>query len=871
MTPMMQQYEEIKARHRDAILFFRLGDFYEMFGADAEVASRVLEIALTGRDAGAAGRVPMCGVPYHAAEGYIAKLIHQGYKVAICEQTEDPKQAKGIVRREVIRVISPGTVMESSMLDEKKNNYLVAVSNSAKGFGLAVADISTGDFRLSEVAGQGARAKLMDELTRLNPAEVLLPASSQFAGIVSSTGVPLTELDEHAFDFNAAVKVLRKHFAPMSLEGFGCQYMELGLQAAGALLAYLQTSGGSLSHLNKLLPYRLDNFMILDGATRRNLELTKTIREQDKKGSLLGVLDLTLTAMGGRLLKLWLEQPLIDLKEIQLRQSQVDALYQDYMLRSDTREALKQVYDLERLLGRVVFGSANAKDLLALKSSLEVLPEIKTLLQGKSPLDNASSLQVLADKLDLLEDVYKLLSVSINPEAPFSLREGNLIKNGFNPEIDEYRYIASHGKEWVAALESRERERTGIKSLKVGFNKVFGYYLEVTQANLASVPEDYIRKQTLANAERYITPELKEYENKILGAEEKLVNLEYQVFCRIREQVGERAGGIQQTAGVLAQVDVLASLGEAAERNGYTKPQVSCSSAIHIRDGRHPVVEKVLQEDFFVPNDTELDQLEHRLAIITGPNMAGKSTYMRQVALIVLMAQIGSFVPALEAEIGIVDRIFTRVGASDDLSTGQSTFMVEMNEVANILNNATSSSLIILDEIGRGTATYDGLSIAWAVAEYIQNPELIGAKTLFATHYHELTKLAEILPGVCNYRIAVKEHGENIVFLRKIVPGSADRSYGIQVARIAGLPRNVLERAKAILHDLEHSGIAVQDRDLQEPEQLSFTLVTQDRPGPADELYNRLQELNINELTPMQAINLLADWKRALLQGEDIC
>jgi len=868
LTPMMQQYREIKGRFRDAILFFRLGDFYEMFGPDAELAAKILEIALTGRDAGAAGRIPMCGVPFHAAEGYIAKLIEKGYKVAICEQVEDPRQAKGIVRREVIRVVSPGSLMEANLLDEKKNNYMAAVARFREDYGLAFADISTGEFRVTEVKGEKSWSRLLDELTRLNPAEILLGPDmvengKKLAAMLGSclvTELPLSASRDYQ-------EVLTTHFGTLNLDGFGCENMDLGLSAAGVLLQHLgQESGGSLAHLNKLVPYTLDRFMLLDQATRRNLELTRTLREQGKTGSLLGVLDHTVTAMGGRLLKRWLEQPLVELAEINRRQAQVDVLYQDYLLRSDLRDALKEVYDLERIIGRVVYGSANAKDLLALKHSLQELPVVAGLLERHTPLEIETPLNSLARELDVLGDVLELLEQSINEDAPFTLREGRLIKIGYQPEIDELRYTSSHGKEWVAALEAREKERTGIKSLKVGFNKVFGYYLEVTQSNLANVPEDYIRKQTLANAERYITPELKEYENKILGAEEKLVSLEYQVFCQVREKISKRAEGIQQTGRVLAQLDVLASLAEAAARNNYIRPKVTEDKTIKIVEGRHPVVEKVLDGEFFVPNDTWLDQVESRLAIITGPNMAGKSTYMRQVALIVLMAQLGSFVPAAEAEIGLVDRIFTRVGASDDLSTGQSTFMVEMNEVANILNNATSSSLIILDEIGRGTATYDGLSIAWAVAEYIHRPERIGAKTLFATHYHELTELGEHMPGVSNYRVLVKEKGETVVFLRKIVQGSADRSYGIQVARLAGLPPEVISRAKIILTTLEsQESTGKAKREISattEAEQLSFALVQPEEPSHAQELLTELKNLNLNDLTPLEALNILSKWQK---------
>lgn len=802
---MMQQYLAIKQEHPDAILFFRLGDFYEMFMDDAILASKELEITLTGREGGGEERIPMCGVPYHAVDGYLAKLIEKGYKVAICEQVEDPKLAKGIVRREVIRVVTPGTVLAHNMLEEKSNNYLVCIAKDADKLGLAATDISTGLFQATEISAAGGYVKLLDEISRLLPAEVLVDSvlwedKTLIARLSNQGRRPVSLHKPAAFRPKDAEARLCRHFQTQSLDGFGLKGWAAGIRAAGALLDFLlETQKQDPVQLTGLTTYSTEAFMVLDSATRRNLELTATLREGSRKGSLLDVLDYTVTAGGARLLKNWLEQPLISLPVIQDRLGATEEFFQNHFLRGDLRGLCREIYDLERLTSRICFGSANARDLIALKGSLAVLPGIKQLLaRVKSP-----KLQTLSSDLDALADIHELLQSAIHPEPPFSLREGGLINPGYHEEVDRLRLASKEGKQWIAGLETRERERTGIKSLKVGYNKVFGYYIEITKSNYDLVPEDYLRKQTLANAERFITPDLKEYESLVLGAEDRVVELEYRLFVEIREKVAAQARRLLDTAAIVGQLDVLASLAEAAVKGNYKKPQVRESAEIHITGGRHPVVEQMLDGQWFVPNDTHLDNEDNRLIILTGPNMAGKSTYMRQAALLVLMAQIGSFVPADQAVIGVVDRIFTRVGASDDLATGQSTFMVEMNEVANILNHATARSLVILDEIGRGTSTFDGMSIAWAVAEYILNPRRIGAKTLFATHYHQLTQLAELHSGVQNHSVAVKEKGEDIIFLRQVIPGPADRSYGIQVARLAGLPREVITKAQAILEVLE--------------------------------------------------------------------
>lgn len=870
LTPMMKQYLSIKEQHPDEILFFRLGDFYEMFFEDAQTASKALEITLTGRDGGAGKKIPMCGIPYHASESYIAKLIDKGFRVAICEQVEDPRTAKGIVKREVTRIITPGTVTESSMLDENRYNFLIGVVKDEMGYGLSVVEVSTGYFGLAQLTGSKALSNLTDEIARLKPVECILPDVFRdnpdlLAKLNHSASMSINFYPKSAFTYNSAYKELLKHFGTCSLEGFGCEGMNIAIRAAGGIISFLkETQKSSLSHINKLVPFKTENYMLLDTSTRRNLELTSTLRDSQKKGSLLWVLDHTITAMGARLIKLWIEQPLLDPAQINYRLEVVNELANNVFLRSDMRKLFNRVYDLERLSGKVAYGSANARDLIALKSSLETLPElIQILSQSQSP-----GLLALKNAIDPLADVAGLIHHSVSEDPPLSVREGGIIKTGYHEEVDKLRKAGREGKGWIAALESKERERTGIKSLKIGFNKVFGYYIEITNANRSMAPADYARKQTLANAERYITPELKEYENMILGAEDRVIQLEYELFCQIRAAINSEVPRLQRCAELLAQLDVFQSLAEAAIRNNYTRPEVTKEDVLDIKEGRHPVVEKVLQNDMFVPNDTYLDN-GSRLDIITGPNMAGKSTYMRQVALICLMAQIGSFVPASRATLCVLDRIFTRVGASDDLSTGQSTFMVEMNEVANILNNATAQSLVILDEIGRGTSTFDGLSIAWAVAEYILDPDVIGAKTLFATHYHELTELADIFPGVLNHSIAVKEKGDDIIFLRKIVPGGADRSYGIQVAKLAGLPKEVLVRAKEILGTLETTEdvakgqreVAAAAKKLQKETQKQKNPTQQMSifPDPETEhpAVKELENLDILNLTPLEALNIL--------------
>ena len=867
VTPMMKQYLAIKGQHQDAILFFRLGDFYEMFLEDAETASRALEITLTARDGGNGQKVPMCGIPYHAAESYIAKLIEKGYRVAICEQVEDPGSAKGIVRREVTRVITPGTVTEGSMLDETRYNFLVGVVRDELGYGVAVAEVSTGYFAVTEITGAKALVRLMDEISRLKPVECILPDDLKdnrelYSRLSAIAGLSINHYPQQAFRTQNAVDTLAEHFGTRSLEGFGCAHMTLGVRAAGGIMGFLkEMQKNALVHINKIAPYTTDNFMLLDTATRRNLELTQTIRENRKKGSLLWTLDHTVTAMGARLLKLWVEQPLLDIDQINERLDVVEELVNNAFLRNDLRTVLDRVYDLERLAGRVAYGTANAKDLVALRMSLEVLPGLKEMLASVySP-----GLTRIYETLDCVEDAASIIAAAVADNPPVSVRDGGIVKTGYNEEVDTLRAASGEGKNWIAALEAEEKERTGIRSLKVGFNKVFGYYIEVTNSNLQAVPPDYMRKQTLANAERYITPELKEHENLVLGAEDRVIQLEYELFCSIRERICGEVPRIQKAAALVAVLDVLQSLAEAALRNNYAKPDVNEADILEIREGRHPVVEKMLTGEAFVSNDTYLDGGGYRLDIITGPNMAGKSTYMRQVALICLMAQIGSYVPAEHAGIGIVDRIFTRVGASDDLATGQSTFMVEMNEVANILNNATAKSLVILDEVGRGTSTFDGLSIAWAVAEYILDIDRIGAKTLFATHYHELTELAEIFPGVQNHSIAVKEKGEDIIFLRRIITGGADKSYGIQVARLAGLPNEVLTRAKEIINTLEASQdlakgqreVAVARKKHSAGGSTSAQMSFFPEPVTEDPVVGDIRNLDIMSLTPMEALNIL--------------
>jgi len=860
VTPMMQQYLDIKEQYADCILFFRLGDFYEMFFEDAELASKELEITLTGKDCGLDERAPMCGVPFHSADSYISRLINKGYKVAICEQIEDPALAKGIVKRDVIRVVTPGTVTDSSMLDEKKNNYLLSVYRSKYYFGLACVDVSTGEFAATQINWGNTVNKLVDELAKYSPSEIIVNSElfndqALISNIKKRFNVYISIFDDRYFEEKNALSKIQEKFS-------GCELAEreydLSVNASGALLEYLeQTQKVNLDHIQNINTYRLEEFMLLDVSTRRNLELTETMRERSRKSTLLWVLDRTMTSMGGRTIRKWVEQPLIKLSDIKERLESVNEFKEKFMVRMEIRELLKRVYDIERLMGKVILGSVNCRDLIALKNSLGQIPYIKSLMNECSADLNARN----REQIDNLEDIYELIGRSIIDDPPVSVKEGGIIKPGYDSEVDRLRRATTEGKNWVAEIESSEREKTGIKNLKVGFNKVFGYYIEVTKSYYSLVPQSYIRKQTLVNCERYITQELKEIEETILGAEEKVVELEYRLFLDIKNRISSEIDRIKLTARSIAEIDVICSLAEVADREAYCMPEVTQDGEIEIVDGRHPVVEKMLDNNSFVPNDTFLDTDENRLAIITGPNMAGKSTYMRQVALIVLMAQIGSFVPAKEARIGIVDRIFTRVGASDDLAAGQSTFMVEMSEVANILNNATSRSLLILDEIGRGTSTFDGLSIAWSIIEFISDRETMGCRTLFATHYHELTDLEGKITGIKNYCISVKENGDDIIFLRKIIRGGADDSYGIQVAKLAGIPQPVIDRAKEILNELENADISKKEIKIRKNkipidgqlDLFSLGMSTKNK----DEITEELKSIDVSTLTPLDALNIL--------------
>ena len=867
LTPMMKQYMETKSQYQDCILFYRLGDFYEMFFEDALTASRELEITLTGKNCGQEEKAPMCGVPYHAVEGYLNRLVAKGYKVAICEQVEDPKTTKGIVKREVVRIVTPGTNLDTQALDETKNNYIMCIVYIADRYGVSVADISTGDYFVTEIPDS---AKLLDEIYRFSPSEIICNEAFYMSGVdmdgmKDRLGITIYSLESWYFDDEVCRKKLLEHFEVSSFAGLGLADYDCGIISAGALLQYLlETQKNSLSNLTHITPYAAGKFMMIDSSTRRNLELCETLREKQKRGSLLWVLDKTKTAMGARTLRKYVEQPLIDKKKIEARLDMVEELKNNMICREELREYLNPIYDLERLISRVVYQTANPRDLIAFRSSLEMLPVIKTLLQDlSSPL-----VRELDEQLDPLTDICTLITESIEDEPPISIREGGMIKTGYDEQVDHLRNAKTEGKTWLAKIEEEEREKTGIKNLRIKYNKVFGYYLEVTNSYKDLVPEYYTRKQTLTNAERYITPELKELEETILGAEDKLTALEYEIFCKVRNQIAEQVVRIQHTAKAIAGLDVFASLALVAEQNNYVRPKMNEKGILEIKSGRHPVVEKMITNDMFIENDTYLDNKNNRIAIITGPNMAGKSTYMRQNALIVLMAQVGSFVPAQSANIGIVDRIFTRVGASDDLASGQSTFMVEMNEVANILRNATSSSLLILDEIGRGTSTIDGLSIAWAVVEYISNPKILGAKTLFATHYHELTELEGKLSNVNNYCIAVKEKGDDIVFLRKIVSGGADRSYGIQVAKLAGVPDPVIERAKVICEELERANMSNLAANLPEipsqhkaktkkPDDVDLAQMSLFDTVKDDDIIEEIREIDLTNMTPFEAMSKL--------------
>ena len=869
LTPMMQQYLETKKQYQGCILFYRLGDFYEMFFEDAITVSKELELTLTGKACGLEERAPMCGVPYHAVENYLTKLVNRGYKVAICEQVEDPKLAKGLVKREVTRVVTPGTNLNVQSLEESKNNFLMCIVYTPTKIGISAADVTTGDYYLTEVEDLG---KLRDELMKYEPSEVICNEAFLVSGfdvdeLRNRYHIPINDLEPHLFDDEECKILLLRHFKVGTLTGLGVEDFPIGLLAAGALLQFLyETQKTDLAHFTHISPYLTNKYMLLDSSTRRNLELTETLREKQKRGSLLGVLDKTKTAMGGRLLRSMLEQPLIEKEGMERRLDAIEELNGDSVSRDEIREYLNPVYDLERLLSKVTYKTANPRDFIAFRNSLEMLPAVKSVLKGFEK----EELQEIENDIDSLEDVYQLIQKSIEEEPPVTIREGGIIKDGFDETIDRLRGAKRDGKNWLAELEEQDRERTGIKNLRIKYNKVFGYYFEVTNSYKNMVPEDYIRKQTLANAERYTTPRLKELEDTILNAEDKLTALEYDLFCQIRESIAQELERIQRTAKGIARLDVYASLSLVSERNHYVRPKLNEKGIIDIKDGRHPVVEQMITNDLFIANDTYLDNGNHCISVITGPNMAGKSTYMRQTALIVLLAQVGCFVPARSANVGIVDRIFTRVGASDDLASGQSTFMVEMNEVANILRNATSDSLLILDEIGRGTSTFDGLSIAWAVIEHISNRKLLGAKTLFATHYHELTELEGKMNNVNNYCIAVKECGDDIVFLRKIIKGGADKSYGIQVAKLAGVPDMVIDRAKEIVEQLTDNDIIEKIQSItveikgdgkakKQPklDEVDLAQISLFDTVTDEDVLKELMEVEVNTMSPLDALNTL--------------
>lgn len=866
LTPMMQHYIDTKNEHKDCIIFYRLGDFYEMFYDDAKVVSRELEIALTAKACGLEEKAPMCGVPYHSAEGYLTKLVKKGYKVAICEQVEDPKEAKGMVKREVVRIVTPGTNIDSNSLDETKNNYIMSIVNMDDQFGLSACDVTTGDFFVTEV---DEKRSLIDEINKFSPSELVcneafLLCNDEIENIKYNFNTSVSALNNHYYEEHSSTEVLKEHFKVENIGALGLKDFEVGSVSAGGLLSYLiETQKSSLKQLNNIKTYVCGNYMLLDASTRRNLELTETLRDKEKKGSLLWVLDKTRTAMGARTLRQMVEQPLVNPRDINNRLDVIEELCNDVYNREEIREYLGAVYDLERLITRVSYETANPRDLIALKNTIGTIPHIKSLIK-----DYKSELFVTMNKeIDELRDIYTLIDETIDEdEPPISIKDGGIIKSGYNKDVDRFRVAKKEGKQWIADLQEKEREKTGIKNLKIKNNNVFGYFIDVTNSYLDMVPDYYIRKQTLTNSERFFTTELKDMENTIINSHDKLVSLEHEIYKNVINTINNNIVRIQNSAKILAYIDVFASLSHISEKNHYVRPNLNSKGIIEIKAGRHPVVEKMMKDSIFVDNDTYLDLKNNRVSIITGPNMAGKSTYMRQVALITLMAQIGCFVPADYASISIVDRIFTRVGASDDLASGQSTFMVEMNEVANILRNATSSSLLILDEIGRGTSTFDGLSIAWAVVEHIANPKLIGAKTLFATHYHELTELEGKINGVNNYCIAVKENGDDIVFIRKIVPGGADKSYGIQVAKLAGVPESVINRAKEIINELIENDIAdiaksitvktkapkAQKLDDVDMSQMSLFDTIKD-----EDIIRELREVDVNNLTPVEAMNKL--------------
>jgi len=859
-TPMMQQYTRIKSQYPDTLLFFRLGDFYELFGDDAKIAAKVLDITLTSRDRNKENPIPMCGVPYHAVDGYLEKLIKNGFRVAICEQLEDPKTAKGVVKRDVIRVVTPGTYLEADV-DENSNIYLVGIIEQDGKFGMAIVDLSTGEFKVTLIQDPSS---FKDELTRIKPAEIIIPNnnSMELSSYLDEINPTITKTEHRNWYPDTCEYLLMDHFQVQNLHVLGLDH-ELLIQCAGAVLAYLrETQKAALTHITHITNYSLSQYLQIDASSFRNLELSRTIREGKKVGSLLGVIDQTVTSMGARLLRSWIEKPLIDLQAIKKRQAAIAYLVDNSIIRMELAELLDQVQDLERLTSRLVYGTGNARDLIALKRSLLQVPKIQALLEQEE-----SALTEYIQKLNPLNELTEIIERAIVENPPVSVREGGLIKAGFNAELDELRQTNKDGKSWIAALEASERDRTGIKSLKVGFNKVFGYYIEVTKANLDRVPEDYQRKQTLANSERYFTPELKAKEAMILGAEERITELEYELFTQVRDQVNAHVVEIQNNAHILAVLDVFQSLARVALDQGYVCPQITTDTKIEIIDGRHPVIEAI--QSSFVPNDLSLTE-DKKIILLTGPNMAGKSTFLRQTALIVIMAQIGSFVPAKSASIGIVDKIFTRIGAADDLSTGQSTFMVECSETANLVRNATERSLIILDELGRGTSTFDGMAIAQAVIEYIH--DRVNARTLFSTHYHELTRLEQTLPSLKTYQMAVEDHGGRIYFLHKVIPGNADKSYGINVARMAGMPNSIINRAENILYQLE--------ADQKKPVQLNLfqsllhpqAAAAREQEEQEWEIYTALKEellgVNINDITPLAALNLIAELQRKLVEGE---
>lgn len=897
LTPMMQKYMETKEEYKDCILFYRLGDFYEMFFDDAKICSKELELTLTGKSCGLEERAPMCGVPFHAVDTYLNKLVSRGYKVAICEQVEDPKQAKGLVKRAVVRIVTPGTNLNTQSLDETKNNYLMCIVYTTNAYGVSYVDVTTGEYYVTEFDSEN---KLLDEIFKTAPSEIICNDSFLVSGIDLEElhirlNVVVSAVDNWHFDESKCEQALMEHFGVSSLDGLGLADYSIGITAAGAVMQYLtETQKTPMDHITSIKPYITNHYMLLDRSTRRNLELCETMREKSKRGSLFWILDKTKTAMGARLLRNSIEQPLIDIDEINTRLDIISEFNDNAISREELREYLSPIYDIERLISKISYKSANPRDLIAFRQSLSMLPHIKYVLSSFSQ----SKLKEYGVNLDDLSDIYKLIDESIIEEPPITVREGGIIKDGFNEEVDRLRKAKTEGKQWIADLTEEEKEKTDIKNLKIKYNKVFGYFFEVTNSYKNLVPPEWTVKQTLSNCERYITPRLKELEDTILGAEEKLFTLEYNIFNETLDAIYSEIGRIQQAAKIIAQIDMFASMAVVAEQNNYVRPDMSKDGCIDIKNGRHPVVEKMIKNDMFISNDTFLDDDSHRIAIITGPNMAGKSTYMRQTALIVLMAQIGSFVPAESAKIGIVDRIFTRVGASDDLASGQSTFMVEMTEVSNILRNATKNSLIILDEIGRGTSTFDGLSIAWAVVEYIANTKLLGAKTLFATHYHELTELEGKLDSVNNYCIAVKEQGDDIVFLRKIIKGGADKSYGIQVAKLAGVPEMVLNRAKELVEKLSNNDIANKAKEIDveyEPEDYNYDIekqTTHKKRGrkktsseieseqmgqismfdmgssnvKTEDIIIELHDLDLSTTTPIDAMNILYKMQMKLKQ-----